>query len=631
MKYLFIEENISKKIDKFIDIYNKLINQNNNRSKNIMILVPNNRARITYLRKLNLSFSEELKVTTYLSFIKKEIIKFWPLVLERCDKIEKNTVSPTFISSSLSDYIINSEVENKRNLEGYFDDITSTSGNISKSINTNINQAARGLIDFITIGEKIYLSKKNRESLNRFSYSQMNEIIENYINILLSNGMVDNSLCIYLYNNYLLKDERYISFLKKEISYLIVDSFESCSNAEIEFIDLLKEDVNDLYINFNSTRDYSVFNNIDMDCINNLIRENFKVSNDIFKNISINDLLYTSADIYLDESSQLYNEMISEVCNKVIELVNSSTSPKDIAIISPVNNTVLDYQIKNILENNNLEVFNSKKDKKIIDYPYANALVVATCIFYDYIELIKEEEFISFIEIILDVNRIQAFKIFKNKDEHDSYLCILKYINSKKENKLKISEFLIQFYIDKMLNLKDGRKNVHICKNIINESEIFTENISLLNLDKNKEKERIFIEALKSTINDYYSGADIDRLNDSNKVLITTPYFYISSNIQRPIQLWVDIGSNAWNMKIEKDISNVVVLRKSFNENKIYTDDMEEGYKRYYLYNMVYNLLKNAKRVYAYKSEYTVNGYIQESILYSLLLKILDKGEIEDE
>lgn len=631
MKYIFREENINKKIDKFIDIYNKLINQNNHKSKNIMILVPNNRARTTYLRKLNLSFSEELKVTTYLSFIKKEIIKFWPLVLDRCEKIEKDTISPTFISSSLSDYIISDEVENKRNSEGYFDDITGTSRNISKSINTNINQAARGLIDFITIGEKIYLSKKNRDSLNRFSYSQMNEIIDNYINILLSNGMVDNSLCIYLYNNYLLKDERYISFLKKEINYLIVDSFESCNNAEIEFIELLKEDVKDLYVNFNSTRDYSVFNNIDMDCIKKSIKESFEVSNDIFKNISINDILHTSTDIYLDESSQLYNEMISEVCNKVIELVNSGTSPKDIAIISPVNNTVLDYQIKNILENNNVGVFNSKKDKKIIDYPYANALVVATCIFYDYIELIREEEFISFIEIILDVNRIQAFKIFKNKDEQDSYLEVLKYINSKKENKLKISEFLIQFYIDKMLNLKDGKKNVQICKNIINESEVFTENISLLNLDKNKDKEKIFIEALKSTINDYYSGADIDRLNDSNKVLITTPYFYISSNIERTIQLWVDIGSNAWNMKIEKDISNVVVLRKSFNENKIYTDDIEEGYKRYYLYNMVYNLLKNAKRVYAYKSEYTVNGYIQESILYSLLLKILDKGETENE
>ena len=40
------------------------------------------------------------------------------------------------------------------------------------------------------------------------------------------------------------------------------------------------------------------------------------------------------------------------------------------------------------------------------------------------------------------------------------------------------------------------------------------------------------------------------------------------------------------------------------------------------------NLLINAKEVYAYKSEYTVNGYIQESILYSILLKLVSKGDV---
>ncbi|RRH25333.1 hypothetical protein EGL89_19970, partial [Clostridioides difficile] len=75
--------------------------------------------------------------------------------------------------------------------------------------------------------------------------------------------------------------------------------------------------------------------------------------------------------------------------------------------------------------------------------------------------------------------------------------------------------------------------------------------------------------------------------------VITTPYSYISSNIDRSIQIWVDIGSNAWNMKIEKDISNLIVLRKSFEEKKIYTNEMEEYYKKYYLYNTVYNLLLN--------------------------------------
>ena len=133
---------------------------------------------------------------------------------------------------------------------------------------------------------------------------------------------------------------------------------------------------------------------------------------------------------------------------------------------------------------------------------------------------------------------------------------------------------------------------------------------------------------LKSTINDYYRVSDIADLKESNSIILTTPYSYISYDINRPIQIWVDIGSNAWNMKIEKDISNLIVLRKSFKEKQIYTNEMEEYYKKYYLYNLIYNLLINTKEVYAYKSEYTVNGYIQESILYSILLKLVSKGDV---
>lgn len=115
-----------------------------------------------------------------------------------------------------------------------------------------------------------------------------------------------------------------------------------------------------------------------------------------------------------------------------------------------------------------------------------------------------------------------------------------------------------------MLNLKEGKKNVGLCKKIIAESESFSESLSLLGM----KKEKIFIEALKSTINDYYSVVDIEELKSKDKIVITTPYSYISSNIDRSIQIWVDIGSNAWNMKIEKDISNLIVLRKSFEEKR---------------------------------------------------------------
>ena len=120
---------------------------------------------------------------------------------------------------------------------------------------------------------------------------------------------------------------------------------------------------------------------------------------------------------------------------------------------------------------------------------------------------------------------------------------------------------------------------------------------------------------------------DIEGIKSQDKVLISTPFSYIYNRINRKVQIWVDIGSNAWNMKIERDLSNPIVLKKSFEENKVYTSEIEDDYKKYYLYNTVYNLLKSCENVYAYKSDYSINGYIQESGLYSLVLRLIDKGD----
>lgn len=628
MKILLRENKLNDKINKLVEIYKNLLKENNYKSKDILFLVPNNNTKSLYEENLHLELSESINITTYLSFIRKEIIKFWPIICENCDKIHKINISPIFIYNNLSEYIISDKVNEKRNLEGYFEDITSTNKNIARSINTNINKAALNKIDFSTIGEKIYLSKKNRDKLMRLSYSQMDEIINYYIDTLLYNGILDNSLSIYIYNNYLLTNEVYITNLEKEINYLIVDSLESCSVAELEFINLLKDNTKKLYLNFNPSKDYSIFNNVDMNLIYEFIEKNFEINK--VEDTKLEDLYLLTTKINLNESSQLYSEMLEEVCKKITELIDNNVNANDIAIITPINNSVLDYQIKNILKNNNIDVFNTNKDKKLIDYPYGNILVVASCLFYEYEDYIKEEEYINFIENILEVNKIQALKIYRNKSENIRFLELKKYIDRKRENNLNISEFLIQFYIDNMLNLKYGKENINICKSIIQESDTFTENVSLLNLDKNKSKEKIFIEALKSNIRDYYSSLELGELYDLNKIVITTPYSYISSNINRPIQIWVDIGSNSWNMKIEKDISNLVVLRQSFKEGTIFTDNMEEKYKKYYLYNMIYNLLSNTKEVYAFKSEYSVNGYIQESILYSIILKILDRSTIDE-
>lgn len=601
------------------------------RTGNILFLLPNNKIKREYDKNINLNISEEIKTTTYISFISKEVIKFWPMIDEKCDEILEHRLKPITISSSLRDYILTEIVKQNRNFRNYFEDITASNRNIANSISDNLNKSVQNLMDIKSIGEKIYYSKVNHDKINRFSYSEMQEVIDKYISLLLSNSIIDNSLMIYLYNNYLLKDERYLSFLRKDIKYLLVDSLENSTACEVEFISRLLDEVNDSYMYINYTKDYAAFNNIDMKYINEKIVSRCKV----IKNCSINslylsDLKNLNKKIELNQDSQLYSEMIKNIGDKIIELVKKDINPQDISIICPISSTVIYHKLKILLEKNDIHIYNTKQDKRLIDYPYAHALMVASCIFYECEEILNNDDYINFISLLTQSNKIRAMKIFNDKQKSEDYINIINYIKEKKGTDLSIYEFLIKFYIDNLLNLPNGKENVKICKKIIQESENFTESISLLGLDKDKSKEKIFFEALKSNIKDYYSLSEIEDFQENNSVVLTTPYRYISQNMKNPIQIWVDVGSNMWSMKCEKEISNVQVLKRTFKDSEIYTEDMEEFYKEYYLYNTIYNLLINTETVYSYKSEYTLNGYIQEGLLYNLIISLIDKGEFDE-
>lgn len=620
-----------RKINDIKDKYIEFANKESYKTNNILLLVPNNKIKFKYNKLINLKVSEEINISTYNSFLIKEVVKFWPIIQQKYNNIINHKVKPSIINSSLSDYILSKIVKEKRTVEGFFNDITASNRNIASSISFNINKGCQSLIDLNDIGNRIYYSKHNQSKMDRFSYSQMQEIINEYLDLLLKNSTMDNSIAIYLYNEFLLKDEEYVNNLRRRVNYLIVDSLENCTASEVDFIDTLLNSVKESYMYINQTKDYAAFNNVDMKYIKEKLFDKCKfIKNSEASEVNISELFKLNKDIELNQNIQLYSQMLIEVSNKVVELINKGYRAKDIAIISPINNTITEYEIKNILLKNNIGFYSTKQDKRIVDYPYAHALMVASCIFYECEELLNNEDYINFISLLLNTNKIRAKKVLSKKLESDKYNEIINYIRSKKSDDVNIYEFLIKFYIDKLLELPKGKENVKICKKIIQESENFTENISLLGINNNKSKEKIFIEALKSSIKDYYTLLELEDFKDEDLVVLTTPYTYISHNMKNDIQIWLDIGSNMWSMKSEKEISNVHVLKKSFIEGNIYTEDIEEFYKEYYLKNTIYNLLLNTEKVYAYKSEYTVNGYIQEGSLYGLILKLIDKGDFNE-
>lgn len=611
-----------KEKNEILQNYIQIIKDNNFKSNDILIFTDNSVASLNYIRQIDINISEELKIRTYSQFVREEVTTYWPIILSSCKNIIKKDLVPTFISTNLKTYIFEKKIEEMRNKNNYFEDITGTNRAIASNIMNNLDHAIYNEIDYKNIGEKVYNSKANKDNINNKSYIQMNKIIEEYMDEMISNSIIDNTVSVYLYNNYLLKDKIYKDQLAKRYNYLFVDDLQNISTSQVSLIEFFEEKEKQIYLYLDNNKYFSSFIKNDLKYIHNklLIKE------ENYSNISIFDLINMPAKIELDQSSQLYGEMIDNIALKIEKLVEQGVSKKDIVIINPINTPVLDYEISNKLSSKNIDILTIKNNSKLIDYQYGNVLYVAVTIYCKKQQYIKEEEYINFIQILFDLNRLEAYRVYKNRDNDENYKSVIKYIDTKRDEKLNMGEFLTKFYIDKVLNLKEGLNNVFICKNIISESESFVDVLEKLHLKDNKDADEIFIISLKKFIKDYFIARDIEDIKNKDAVLITTPYSYIANNIDRKIQIWVDIGSNTWNMKIEKDLANPLVLKKSFKDGEIYTSEIEETYKKYYMYNTVYNLLKNAENIYAYKSEYSINGYIQEGGLYSTILRLIDRG-----
>ena len=611
-----------KEKNEILQNYIQIIKDNNFKSNDILIFTDNSVASLNYIRQIDINISEELKIRTYSQFVREEVTTYWPIILSSCKNIIKKDLVPTFISTNLKTYIFEKKIEEMRNKNSYFEDVTGTNRAIASNIMNNLDHAIYNEIDYKNIGEKVYNSKANKDNINNKSYIQMNEIIEEYMDEMISNSIIDNTISVYLYNNYLLKDKIYKDQLAKRYNYLFVDDLQNISASQVSLIEFFEEKEKQIYLYLDNSKYFSSFIKNDLKYIHNKLL----IQEENYSNIGIFDLINMPAKIELDQSSQLYGEMIDNIALKIEKLVEQGVSKKDIVIINPINTPVLDYEISNKLSSKNIDILTIKNNSKLIDYQYGNVLYVAVTIYCKKQQYIKEEEYINFIQILFNLNRLEAYRVYKNRDNDENYKSVIKYIDTKRDEKLNIGEFLTKFYIDKVLNLKEGLNNVFICKNIISESEAFVDALEKLHLKDNKDADEIFIISLKKFIKDYFIARDIEDIKNKDAVLITTPYSYIANNIDRKIQIWVDIGSNTWNMKIEKDLANPLVLKKSFKDGEIYTSEIEENYKKYYMYNTVYNLLKNAENIYAYKSEYSINGYIQEGGLYSTILRLIDRG-----
>lgn len=671
-------------LKKVSEKYNELIKQKSGKCSKILFLVSDGKLIEKIKSSINInSYIEEPQILTYISFIMKELEKYWTLISKELKSV--NGV-PNNIPYSLPEYIITEMVENFRYKYGYFEDITGTSENISKSIYSNLRSAAYMNTDIYSTGEKIYYTKKNKDNLERFSYTQNDEIIKEYTDKLVEKSAIDLPMAIYLYTEKLLKKEEYKKSLSKRYDYLLIDAIEKTSNSELELVKVFKNIRKEIFIYGDISADFAAIYNFDLDNIVDYYSKESELSSNSLENKSLanhqrygakyKDLIPFSNRIKECYQSQLYTEMIDDILYKIEEITKKPKQIGKTAVILPTGSGILQNRITDRLQKMGVKYFSTSTDFKISQHRYANLLIIIAALYAGNSEIeFSTEEYIQMISLILGINKIKANKIFRenemllkstifenseldriyaesreitfdnflgNIENENSEIDIkdIKDINNSVENvhnldriiekiyiarkkNLKRSEFMRRFYTEVLIALEDGIENIDICKKVISECEKLEE-AAECGVIKDFEIDKI----LKAYSKDYIGFRELKNSEGEDKIMITTPFYYINSLSERGIQLWADCGNNMWNPKIAKEINNSIVLRKSYEEKQIFTDLDEEKLKKYYMNNLLYSLLDSAEEVYAFKSDYSLNGYLSESMMYTSIINLMDREEI---
>ena len=668
-------------LKKVSEKYNELIKQKSGKCSKILFLVSDGKLIEKIKSSINInSYIEEPQILTYISFIVKELEKYWTLISKELKSVKG---VPNNIPYSLPEYIITEMVENFRYKYGYFEDITGTSENISKSIYSNLRSAAYMNTDIYSTGEKIYYTKKNKDNLERFSYTQNDEIIKEYTDKLIEKSAIDLPMAIYLYTEKLLKKEEYKKSLSKRYDYLLIDAIEKTSNSELELVKVFKNIRKEIFIYGDISADFAAMYNFDLDNIVDYYSKESELSSNSLENKNLanhqrygakyKDLIPFSNRIKECYQSQLYTEMIDDILYKIEEITKNPKQIGKTAVILPPGSGILHNRITDRLQKMGVKYFSTSTDFKISQHRYANLLIIIAALYAGNSEIeFSTEEYIQMISLILGINKIKANKIFRENEmllkstifenseldriyaesreitfdnflgniENENSEIDIKDINNSVENvhnldriiekiyiarkkNLKRSEFMRRFYTEVLIALEDGIENIDICKKVISECEKLEE-AAECGVIKDFEIDKI----LKTYSKDYIGFRDLKNSEGEDKIMITTPFYYINSLSEREIQFWADCGNNMWNPKIAKEINNSIVLRKSYEEKQIFTDLDEETLKKYYMNNLLYSLLDSAEEVYAFKSDYSLNGYLSESMMYTSIINLMDREEI---
>lgn len=601
-------------------------------SEKILFFLNSARAVSKFRKELDIGLSANLNTFTYFGFVNQQLNRHWPAV-ERKYSGDNLVIEPTLMNIETSHFLMSNYVAKYRKERSYFRNIKARPVQIAVQLIDNLNLAAFNRLNFPELKNRL-LGWSGEDEERREYAEQSIEIMKTFRDFCLNYRLFDYSAAVTMFNDYLLSDKKYIDLLADKFEYLLVDDLEKMVPAAQSLIKLLtKKNIEGIF-SFNESGGFNRFfggnpaaarknflkdaeNIIELKNSYTAAEESSELAEKIRSVVNQESSNFVESSLLIEEiDSELRGNMLIKTGKKIISLLKKGVDPNQIAVISPRIDKVLSFSLGEILEKNGYQLANFNRSKRLIDIPFARALLILYLFYCDRTNIIGVSSLQQALSLLLELDPLRSYILAEeiaasgmklidldqtglrdqiNFEAAEKYDYLKEWLNDKKEAELEIEVFFQSVFSELLAPLSPSQEDIFACRQMIESVARFHQAVENFHQQQEDLSDRYINMIYEGTLaaETLFKGKKKDK-----GVILASPYkFLLSPEIEGVDYLFLlDISSRDWLQGIAKELVNPYIYTEQWQKYKEWNDKLDQKIRLNQLSDFLISLIYKVKK-----------------------------------
>lgn len=562
-----------------------------NGTDGILVLVWNARDVSDWRERVDFQRAGPLHIYTYFGWVQREVRRCW----QRLDPWGKRWLEPEFLTVETGQFAMLRQLES---MARDFADMVTSPERLAIQLGSAIVLASLNGIPFAEIGPRLAQAMPSKD---KKIFKAAQAVIDGYIVATRESGTLDYGLAVDLYRG-MLKEPWYLKDLS-QFRILLADDVGEQPPAAHDLIAQVLDHAACAVLTFSTDGGHAGFFGADpkgawqrfgkMGRVV-LIRPTHRTlagGGALYRGIvrGISPLRPSNQPEMEYIYEELRSEMLGRVVKAVTKLLNQGIPAREIAVIAPLADSVLEYTLAMELRSEGVSLDVLTKNRRLIDQPYVRAMMTLVLLAHPSWQLDWGiPDLGQSLQLLFKLDPIRAW--FLSRAVHgynlaplelwqrerigfaaaQGYDLLRQWLEEYRQGpEQPIDLFLQRVFGELLSQLPPVKDDLIVCRQLLVSAGKFLATSKRLALGENPNI--AFIRMLSAGTVAAESLLEPD--SKEQAVILTTPYAYISGHFHSHIQIWLDCTSRRWFQQDARELVNPHVLSCHWPAEKVWTDE----------------------------------------------------------